>query len=103
MSSEARLASVESESDALAALEERIRRAVELVAALRAERDEALAAAETAHKQATTAMAEIARLKEAEGEAGQLRQELDSLRSERKQVRTRIEKLLGQMDLLSGQ
>ena len=28
-------------------------------------------------------------------------QELEDLRSERKQVRTRIEKLLGQMDLLS--
>jgi len=27
---------------------------------------------------------------------------LDDLRSERKQVRTRIEKLLGQMDLLSA-
>jgi len=29
-------------------------------------------------------------------------EELDSLKSERKQVRTRIEKLLGQMDLLSA-
>jgi hypothetical protein len=28
-------------------------------------------------------------------------QELEDLRSERKQVRTRIEKLLGQMDLLN--
>jgi hypothetical protein len=28
--------------------------------------------------------------------------ELDELRSERKQVRTRIEKLLGQMELLSA-
>ena len=31
-----------------------------------------------------------------------VRQELDDLRSERKQVRTRIEKLLGQLDLLSS-
>jgi FtsZ-binding cell division protein ZapB len=32
----------------------------------------------------------------------QLSEELDSLKSERKQVRTRIEKLLGQMDLLAS-
>jgi FtsZ-binding cell division protein ZapB len=31
-----------------------------------------------------------------------IRGELDELRSERKHVRTRIEKLLGQMDLLSS-
>jgi hypothetical protein len=31
-----------------------------------------------------------------------VRLELDELRSERKQVRTRIEKLLGQMELLSA-
>jgi len=59
------------ELDALASLEERITKAVELVTTLRAERDAAV-------------------------------QELEELRSERKQVRTRIEKLLGQMDLLSG-
>jgi hypothetical protein len=29
--------------------------------------------------------------------------EMEQLRSERKHVRTRIEKLLGQMDLLSGE
>ena len=63
------------EDDALASLEDRIRRAVELVATLRAERD-ALA------------------------ESQKLRQELEALRGERKQVRTRIEKLLGQMELL---
>ncbi len=59
------------ELDALASLEERITKAVELVTTLRAERDAAI-------------------------------QELEELRSERKQVRTRIEKLLGQMDLLNG-
>ena len=31
-----------------------------------------------------------------------LRDEIEELRSERKQVRTRVEKLLGQMDLLAG-
>ncbi|MGH9591550.1 MAG: hypothetical protein ACRD5L_00555, partial [Bryobacteraceae bacterium] len=34
--------------------------------------------------------------------AQQAARELEDLRSERKQVRTRIEKLLGQMDLLSN-
>jgi FtsZ-binding cell division protein ZapB len=66
------------ELDALASLEERITRAVELVTTLRAEK----AGAEAQRDAAI--------------------QELDELRSERKQVRTRIEKLLGQMDLLSG-
>jgi uncharacterized coiled-coil DUF342 family protein len=73
------------EQDALANLEERIRRTVELVSSLRAERDAA-----------------VAELDGARGESQKLRDELDTLRSERKHVRTRIEKLLGQMDLLSG-
>ena len=64
--------------DALAHLEERIHRTVELVSTLRTERDAAIA------------------------EAHQLRQELDDLRSQRKQARVRIEKLLGQMDLIRG-
>jgi len=66
------------EPDALASLEERITRAVELVTTLRAEKADAEAQRDAAIH------------------------ELDELRSERKQVRTRIEKLLGQMDLLSG-
>jgi len=66
------------ELDALASLEERITRAVQLVTTLRAEKADAEAQRDAAI------------------------QELDELRSERKQVRTRIEKLLGQMDLLSG-
>ena len=92
-------------ADTLEALEERITRAVELVIDLRAEketlegklrsavteRDEALRQAEAAQAEAAEARANL------EHTAG----ELDSLRSERKQVRTRIEKLLGQMDLLS--
>ncbi len=66
------------ELDALASLEERITRAVELVMTLRAEKADLEAQRDAAI------------------------QELDELRAERKQVRTRIEKLLGQMDLLSG-
>jgi FtsZ-binding cell division protein ZapB len=80
------------EEDSLASLEERIRRTVELVSALRLERDDAVAERDEARKASGAAMAE----------AQKLRQELDDLRGERKQVRTRIEKLLGQMDLLSG-
>ena len=64
--------------DALASLEERIHTTVELVSTLRSERDAAVA------------------------DARQLRQELDELRSQRKQARVRIEKLLGQMDLIRG-
>ncbi|MGH9558513.1 MAG: hypothetical protein ACRD30_04675, partial [Bryobacteraceae bacterium] len=63
------------EEDSLFVLEERIRRTVDLVASLRAERD-------SAHGAATAATAE----------AQKLRQELEELRGERKQVRTRIEK-----------
>jgi FtsZ-binding cell division protein ZapB len=73
------------EMDSLAYLEERITRTVELVTALRAEKS-------TLESQLASAISE----------RDAVRQELDDLRSERKQVRTRIEKLLGQMDLLSG-
>ncbi|HTW65554.1 MAG TPA: cell division protein ZapB [Bryobacteraceae bacterium] len=73
------------ELDSLAHLEERITRAVDLVSSLRSEKA-------TLESQLSSAIAE----------RDAARQELDDLRSERKQVRTRIEKLLGQMDLLSG-
>lgn len=86
--------SVEQESwdTHLANLEDRIRRAAELVASLRAERDAALAELDAARKLAMPAIEE----------ARKLRGELESLRSERVQVRKRIEKLLGQMDAISG-
>jgi FtsZ-binding cell division protein ZapB len=80
------------EDDSLSSLEERIRRTVDLVNTLRMERDDAVAELETARKAAGAALAE----------SQKMGQELDELRGERKQVRTRIEKLLGQMDLLSG-
>ncbi len=73
------------ELDSLGHLEERITRAVELVTSLRADKS-------ALESQLASAIAE----------RDAFRQELDDLRSERKQVRTRIEKLLGQMDLLSG-
>jgi FtsZ-binding cell division protein ZapB len=77
------------EADPLGILEDRIHRAVELVASLKAERDAALD--------------QLAAAKKAAAEVSALRQELESLRAERKQVRVRIEKLLGQMDQVSGQ
>jgi len=80
------------EEDALSSLEDRILRAVELVASLRAERDAAIAERDAA----------VAELDSIRGDSQKTRDELVSLRSERKNVRTRIEKLLGQMDLLSG-
>ncbi len=87
------------ETDSLAALEERILRAVEMVSTLREEKqalqkelEDALEAKETARRDADQARADVTRLNE----------EIASLQGERKQVRTRIEKLLGQMDLLSN-
>jgi FtsZ-binding cell division protein ZapB len=82
--------------DSLASLEDRIRRTVELVASLRKEKE---AAVEAAIAERDAARREAA---DAETRIRKLSQELEDLRSERKQVRTRIEKLLGQMDLLSG-
>ncbi len=86
------MSSAAPEDDSLASLEERIRRTVELVNTLRAERDAAIAERDQARNAAGTAVADHQKL----------RQELEELRGERKHVRTRIEKLLGQMDLLSG-
>lgn len=71
--------------DSLGSLEERIQQAIQLVSRLRAEK-------EAAEEQASGAKAEAARLSE----------EVQALQSERKQVRQRIEKLLGQIDQLSA-
>ena len=79
------MSATQQELDSLAHLEERITRAVDLVSSLRTEKT-------TLESQLAAAIAE----------RDAARQELDDLRSERKQVRTRIEKLLGQMDLLAN-
>lgn len=76
---------VEQETDSLGALEQRIQQAVQLVAKLRQEKEAAL-------QEAAQARADAARLSE----------EIRVLHSERKQVRSRIEKLLGQIDQLSA-
>jgi chromosome segregation ATPase len=76
---------VELETDSLQALEQRIQQAVQLVVRLRQEKDAAV-------EEAAAARAETARLSD----------ELKTLHAERKQVRSRIEKLLGQIDQLSA-
>lgn len=73
------------DADALQNLEERILRAVDLVAHLRLEKDAALKAND-----------------DLKAENKRLSEELETLQTERKQVRNRIEKLLGQMDNLAG-
>jgi predicted nucleic acid-binding Zn-ribbon protein len=75
---------VEQETDSLSSLELRIQQAVQLVGRLRAEKEAAL-------QQAAASKSEAARLAE----------EVRTLQAERKQVRQRIEKLLGQIDQLS--
>ena len=80
------------EEDALASLEERIRRTLELVSAVRAERDAALAERDEALDGAGSNQSELRRLKE----------QVAELLNERRQVRARIQKLLGQIDLVSG-
>jgi FtsZ-binding cell division protein ZapB len=77
--------SPEQETDALGGLEERIQKAVQLVTRLRQEKEAALAEAA-----------------EANAHAAKLSEELKTLQAERKQVRSRIEKLLGQIDELSA-
>ncbi len=75
----------EQDADSLMGLEERIQQTVQLVARLRKERDAAV-------EQAAEAKAELERAAV----------EVKTLQDERKQVRARIEKLLGQIDQLSG-
>lgn len=76
---------MEAEIDSLSTLEERIQQAVQVVSRLRQEKDAALAEAA-----------------EAKAEAARLHEEVRHLQSDRKQVRSRIEKLLGQIDQLSA-
>jgi uncharacterized coiled-coil DUF342 family protein len=76
--------SPEQEIDSLSGLEERIQQTVQLVGRLRQEKEAAL-------KEAAEAQDQVAKLTE----------ELKALHAERKQVRNRIERLLGQIDQLS--
>ena len=80
------------EIDTLANLEERIQRAVALVNRLRQEKD--------------TAVRELAEtrssLSQSQEENARLNGELDALREERRQVRERVERLLGHIDQLGN-
>jgi FtsZ-binding cell division protein ZapB len=82
---------IDQETDSLGSLEERILQAVQLVGRLRQEK-EALSERDTALKAAALAQQQVSELKA----------ELDVLKAEKRQVRSRIEKLLGQIDQLSG-
>jgi FtsZ-binding cell division protein ZapB len=74
------------EVDQLAALEARVTKAIETITKLRQERDVARRDVEAARKEAAEAKAAIAKLED-----------------ERKNVRGRVEKLLGQIDLVSSE
>jgi chromosome segregation ATPase len=92
--------------DSLASLELRVARAVELLSSLRSENEslrQQLTAVQAEREQAITRSSTLRdELAAAQMEIKRHDQELDDLRSERKQVKSRIEKLLGQMDLLSN-
>ena len=74
------------QEDSLSSLEDRIQRAVQLVARLRQEKD-----------------AVLAELADAKADNERLSNEVSTLQAERKQVRSRIEKLLGQIDQLGAE
>lgn len=82
----------EPEVDTLTHLEDRIQRAVVLVNRLRQEKDAALK--ELAETQSAWEESQTANIK--------LTEELESMRAERKQVRSRLEKLLGHIDELGA-
>ncbi|HWF11303.1 MAG TPA: cell division protein ZapB [Bryobacteraceae bacterium] len=82
----------EPEIDTLSHLEERIQKAVSLVGRLRQEKDTAL-------KDLASTRGELGQAQEVNA---QLTEEIEALRAERQQVRTRIEKLLGHIDQLGA-
>ena len=80
------------EVDTLTHLEERIQKAVALVNRLRQEKDAALKELAATH----------AALTESQTANAHLAEEIEALRTERHQVRARIEKLLGHIDQLTA-
>jgi chromosome segregation ATPase len=99
--------------DTLASLEERITRAVQVISNLRSENGHLHEQLRVAEEDAKNTRAELEEARslseefqkengELERRVGQLSQELDTMKGERKQVKTRIEKLLSQLDLLSA-
>jgi chromosome segregation ATPase len=99
--------------DSLSSLEERIHRAVQIIQQLRAENDNLQIRLKKAGEEVTAAFAQRDEAQqlcdEFQKETGDLeaklrlsQEELQALRDERKQVKNRIEKLMGQLDLLSA-
>ncbi len=106
-------AAVQTDIDTLSDLEERITRAVQAITALRSENSqlqERLKAAEAELASTVAARDEAQALsvefqkdnEELQQKLNQTTDELGGLRGERKQVKDRIEKLLGQLDLLAS-
>jgi uncharacterized coiled-coil DUF342 family protein len=89
------------ETDPLDHLEERIQKAVVLVNRLRDEKENAIRAAalerESSEKVCDTLRVD---LEEARNTNARLTAEIEAMREERQQVRTRLEKLLGHIDQL---
>lgn len=83
---------MEPENDVFARLEQRIQQAAELVTKLRKEKEAALAERDAALREAADARALAVRLS----------QELELLRAQRNEVRSRVEKLIAQIDSLEG-
>ena len=94
------------DTDTLSGLEDRILRAVQLVGKLKEENadlKERLASAEAEARLAAAARSDAEdALAAFKANSGKAEKELEVLQAERKQVKARIEKLLGQMDLLSA-
>jgi FtsZ-binding cell division protein ZapB len=82
----------QTETDALSHLEERIQRAVDLVGRLRLEK-------ESTQKELG---ATLSALEDARDQNARLSEELESMRAERQQVRSRLEKLIGHIDQLGA-
>jgi len=91
------------ETDPLDHLEERIQRAVALVNRLRDEKADATEAA-AREKESSETVIDALRvdLEEAQNTNTKLAAELEAMRAERLQVRSRLEKLLGHIDQLGA-
>ena len=91
------------DSDSLSSLEERITSAVQLVRSLRDQNTELQKKLEAVTVERDAAIVNLSQFKQGTLETEKVKAELDQLKGERKHVRNRIEKLLGQMDLLGNQ
>jgi chromosome segregation ATPase len=87
------------EGDALTHLEERIQKTVALVTRLRNEKESVLKELSAAQSALASTKAE---LEESQMSNMQLTDDVNALRSEKAQVRTRLEKLLGHIDQLGA-